>query len=182
MTKIEFVTQNSKDYSLKATETLSVTGATFTAATGSATIEFANPTDKVTITLSANQVRISKITVYSEVSGVGYEFNSVAMRFQGALDVETYEALLAEGAEVNFGVVAARVSKLNGQTSLEAVEAEDENAKFFECNPEVNAEGDAYLFALLLTDVPAEEFAEVMYSLSELKGRISCCDKGNAQG
>ena len=160
MTKIVFSTSTSSSYTIKGTETVSVAYTEFTSANGTTTLVFSEPVDSVTITLSANQVRINNITVYSENSGTSYSFSNVAMRFQGALDVATYDALVAEGAEVKFGVVAAKVSKLNGQTLLEAVEAEDVNAKFFECQPELTQEGDTYLFALLLTNVPETDFAQ----------------------
>ena len=167
MTKIVFSTSTSSSYTIKGTETVSVAYTEFTSASGTTTLIFSEAVDSVTITLSANQVRINKITVYSETSGISYSFNNVAMRFQGVLDVATYDALVAEGAEVKFGVVATKVSKLGDQSLFE-------NGTFFECNPvlvdangidvtdtEKNpGEGVEYFFALVLQNIPATDFAE----------------------
>lgn len=114
------------------------------------------------VTTTNLQIHIAsiEITYGTDAPAVTYAFNDVAMRFQGALDAATYEDLLAQGAEVKFGVAAAKVAKLNGQTLFEAIDAEDANAKFIECQPALTQEGDTYLFALLLTNIPVEGFAD----------------------
>lgn len=153
MTKIVFSTSTSSSYTIKGTEKVSVAYTEFTSASGTTTLVFSEPTDSVTITLSANQVRINNITVYSETSGTSYAFNNVAMRFQGAISAELYNELVAEGAEVKFGVVAAKTSKLGDQSLFE-------NGTFFECTPALTETDDTYLFALLLTNIPATDFAQ----------------------
>lgn len=104
--------------------------------------------------------KITSIAYFKAAPTANYTFNDVAMRFQGALDAQTYEALVAEGSVVKFGIAAAKVAKLSGQTLFEAIDAEDANAKFIECTPTLTEEGDTYLFALLLTGIPTEAFAE----------------------
>ena len=150
------------------TTKINVNGTDYTITTSSSTPDYTPIKVETTSTKTVSfatvsggvRCKINSIAYYQDAPTATYEFGDVAMRFQGAIDADTYEALLAEGAEVTFGVVAAKVAKLNGQSLEEAIANKDANAQFIECEPELVEENGAYQFALLLSDIPAEGFAE----------------------
>lgn len=118
---------------------------------------------KEVIFTSNKTSRIQKIVVsYStgeteSVTKYDYDVNSIAMRFGIELTNELYTNLLEEGTNVSFGVKA-----LKGEYTNETFDFE--NAKNKVC--EVNNNGEVVTFALLLTNVPASDWEQVITAVA----------------
>ena len=113
---------------------------------------------------------ISSLTIdYSDVvTETEYDLVYTAIRFGTIIEASLYEALMAKGENVYFGVAAAKQANLEalGKTLYDLL---GDSKYFFTCSPvrvnaygEADAEGDYYQFALVLTNVPKDSLDAVV--------------------
>ena len=113
---------------------------------------------------------ISSLTIdYSDVvTETEYDLVYTAIRFGTIIEASLYEALMAKGENVYFGVAAAKQANLEalGKTLYDLL---GDSKYFFSCSPvrvnaygEADAEGDYYQFALVLTNVPKDSLDAVV--------------------
>ena len=86
-----------------------------------------------------------------------YTISSAGLRFGATIQKDLYEALLSEGAQ--FGVAFAKKSELNGTDEFN----KDSAVKYNLCsNIVLLDDGENYQFALVINNIPAKAFDEVI--------------------